>query len=98
MKLLALERELASSCDPRWVEFSKAEAKRLWELQQEGFVREAYFDTLEHTAVLVLEADSKADAESLLASLPMVENRIIRFEVIPLAPYDGYARLFERGA
>jgi len=34
----------------------------------------------------------------MLSSLPLVEQGLIRFELIPLVAYPGFARLFEIGA
>jgi len=33
-------------------------------------------------------------AEAALDSLPLVQAGLIRFELIPLSPYPGFARLF----
>lgn len=38
-----------------------------------------------------------AEARTALASLPMVAAGLIRFEVVPLRAYPGFARLFEPG-
>jgi len=45
--------------------------------------------------VLVLECMDVAEAETALASLPMVAAGLISFEVVPLRAYPGFARLFE---
>ena len=37
-----------------------------------------------------------AEAQQVLASLPLVQAGLITFEVIPLVPYPGFARLFEK--
>ena len=96
MKILALEKELHNKLLDPVDSLLKAEAERLWELQQSGFVREAYFNENDHTAVLVLESINIETARLVLSSLPLVETGWIEFEVIPLVPYNGYARLFTR--
>lgn len=95
MKVLALERENPGA-DMRagTAEILREEAARVWELQQAGVIREVYFRADRSAAVLVLECPSAADAGSILATLPLVERGLIEFEVIPLAPYTGFARLF----
>jgi muconolactone delta-isomerase len=72
----------------------KDEARRVWELQQSGAFREIYFNADQHTAVLMLECSDMDAARQLLATLPLVQAGLITFDVIPLVPYDGYARLF----
>ena len=71
-----------------------AEAARVWELVQGGIIRESYFRADRPEAVLVLECTDADDARAILASLPLVQAGLIMFEVIPLAPYSGFARLF----
>ena len=71
------------------------EARRVWELYESDRVREIYLraDGLPGV-VLVLECDDLADAERLVAALPVLEAGLLDFEVIPLRPYVGLRRLF----
>ena len=94
MKILALERDQPGLTDADFQPHLKAEAARAWELHQASVIRELYFDPREHTAVLMLECASLEDAQAALATLPLVEHGLIEFELIPLVPYDGFARLF----
>jgi len=94
MKFLALERELAGATADKFQPHLKDEARRVWELQQTGALREIYFHAEEHTSVLMLECADEAEVRRLLATLPLVQAGLIEFNVIPLAPYDGFARLF----
>ena len=94
MKFLALECELPGATAQAFQPLLKAEARRIWELQQSGALREVYFNAEQHTAVLVLECPNVEAAHRLLATLPLVQAGLITFDVITLVPYDGYARLF----
>lgn len=94
MKLIAIERETAGKTAADFQPHLRAEALRAWELYQQGVIRELYFDSEQRRAVLVLECESAASARQALASLPLVREGLITFEVIPLAPYDGFGRLF----
>ena len=96
MKILALEKELPGATGEKFLPVLKDEARRVWELQQSGSLREIYFDASQHTAVLVLECGTVNEAQQLLAGLPLVTAGLIEFQLIPLAPYDGFARLFDR--
>jgi muconolactone delta-isomerase len=96
MKILALERDKQGATDADFAPHLKAEAARVWELYQQGVVRELYFHRDEHTAVLVLEAESVDVAREVLGTLPLVKSGLINFELIPLVPYSGFERLFER--
>ena len=44
--------------------------------------------------VLILECGGTAHAEEILSSLPLVREKLITFELIPLKAYPGFARLF----
>lgn len=94
MKILALEHEHPSSSGPDFKPHLQAEAARVWELHQAGIIRELYFHRDEHTAVLILESENLEAAQQTLASLPLVQAGLIEFELIPLAPYSGFERLF----
>ncbi len=75
-------------------EIAAAEARRAWDLHQAGTIRELYFRADFPAAVLVLECADVVQAQMALASLPMVAAGLIRFEVVPLRAYPGFARLF----
>jgi hypothetical protein len=71
------------------------EARRVWELYETDRVREIYLRADRRPGVvLVLESDDLAEAEQLVAALPMVEAGLLDFEVIPLRPYMGFRELF----
>jgi len=94
MKILALEREVPGVPEGAFAPHLREEAARAFELQQAGVVRELYFRDDEESAVLVLECESLHAAEAALATLPLVREGLIRFELVPLRPYPGFARLF----
>ena len=94
MKILALEKEILNTTPEQFVPHLKAEAARVWELYKSGQLREIYFRGNRDEAVLILECADVEDANHLLATLPLVKERLIAFEVIPLVPYPGFERLF----
>ena len=94
MKILALEKELPNVIAKESQPLLKEEARRVWELHQAGALREIYFNSNQHTAVIVLECPNVEEAQGLLSTLPLVKAGLVEFEVIPLVPYDGLARLF----
>lgn len=94
MKILAIEKELPNVKDSDYQPFLEAEARKAWELQQEGLIRELYF-TDEHCAVLILEAPNKAHARQIVDQLPLVQQKLIDFDLMALTAYPGFARLFK---
>jgi muconolactone delta-isomerase len=94
MKILAIEKDVPGVSEADCVSHLKAEAARVWELYQSGVIRELYFRADVHSAVLVLECPDIDTAKHIINSLPLVQERLIAFEIIPLIPYPGFSRLF----
>jgi hypothetical protein len=95
MKILAIEREQPGVKAEQFQSHLQAEALATWRLHQADVVRELYFRADQNTAVLVLECTDLAEAEKALATLPLVKAGLIAFDLLPLKPYPGFARLFQ---
>jgi len=94
MKILALEVELHKQKTENFDVIFKDEARAVWHQVQSGMIREIYFHAKNHTAMMILEVPGQKEAEDILSQLPLAREGFIRFDIIPLVPYDGYARLF----
>ena len=66
----------------------------MWELYQAGVIREAYFRADQSSAVLVLECSDAQEASQILKTLPLVKEDLITFNILLLAAYPGFSRLF----
>jgi muconolactone delta-isomerase len=96
MRLIALGKEVLGISDSQFTdELLRKEAARAWELHQAGVIRELYFRTDRQEAVLILECKDSDEARSLIDTLPLVQTKLIDFDIIPLKAYPGFARLFE---
>ncbi len=98
MKILALEVETPGLTAADFAPHLDAEAARAWELYQDGVIREMYFRADASEAVLILECADAEEAEAMLATLPLVQHGLIRFNIIPLRAYPGFSRLFAQDA
>jgi muconolactone delta-isomerase len=94
MKILALEKEGPQTTAEQFQLHLRAEAARVYQLYQAGLVRELYFHQDHHTAILILECATLDEAHQVLNTLPLVQAGLITFDLIPLAPYPGFSRLF----
>lgn len=94
MKFIALEVENPTATAADFEPHLQNEARCVWELEQQGMIREAYFRADQHTAVLVLECENLAQARALTDSFPLARQGLIHFDIIPLIPYSGLSRLF----
>lgn len=96
MKILAIEEEIPNVDAEAFKPYVKPEASKVWELYQASIIREAYFCQDRSEAVLMLECTDTEEAHEILASLPLVREGLITFDVIPLKPYSGFSRLFDK--
>ena len=94
MKILALEHELPGAAAQSFQRYAIEEARQVWDLYQEGLLRELYFRADRNEAVLVLECGSIEEAQGILEELPFSREGLISFETIPLKAYPGFQRLF----
>jgi hypothetical protein len=94
MKILAIERELPGATPEKFQPLLTDEARRVWELQQAGPLREIYMTDEGRRAVMILECAEAEEARQILVSLPLVKAGLIEFDLYPLMPYAGFARLF----
>jgi len=96
MKILAIEKERPGVRPEQFTPHLKNEATKAWDLYSRGIIREIYFTSEGHNAVIMLECHGKEEAEKFLNQLPLVKEGLIEFSVLPLVPYDGFERLFRR--
>lgn len=94
MKILAIEHELSRIRAEQFLPYLRAEAQQVWNLYQSGILREIYFRQDKNEAILILECENPEIAQESLFSLPLVREKLIEFEIIPLVPYPGLDRLF----
>ena len=92
MKILAIEKEIAGVDWKNAVNILNQEAKQVYQLYLADQLREIYF-TENKNAVLILEAENKDQAQQLLNTLPLVQNKMIEFDVMELRPYTGFERI-----
>ena len=89
-----MEKEVPGITKEEFKPHLRAEAAKVWELQQAGVFRELYFRKDWPGAVLILECTDVEEANEVLNTLPLVKEGLIAFDVIPLIPYPGFSRLF----
>ncbi len=96
MRILALEVEKQEVSADDIKPLLREEARKVWMLYQDDFIREIFFRADKTSAILMLECSDIEEAKQKLAKLPLVSANLIDFELIPLVPYPGFSRLFER--
>lgn len=94
MKIIAIEKEAYGAKPEDFQPHLRAEAARVYELQQEETIREIYFRQDSPDAVIILECPTIEAAQDALSTLPLVKQGLVTFDLIPLKPYPGFFRLF----
>ncbi len=96
MRIIAIEKEAPGLTKRDFVPYLRDEARQGWKLYKDGIIREMYFRGDKPEAVLILECKDEQEAQEKLATLPLVREGLISFELIPLRPYHGFERLFDK--
>lgn len=94
MQILALSRRLAGTTPERLAPWAEAEAARAFELMAAGVVRSVHMCPERPGSMIVLECASLEEARAQLATLPMVREALIEFELSRMLPYTGVRALF----
>lgn len=99
MKVLVLPKPIEGVAREEMLQHADAEIQAVWGLYAKGIVREFYSRANEPArVVLLLESESAEAAQNALATLPFARLHLIDFDVIPLAPFAGLARLAQAGS
>ncbi len=96
MKILVLPKPIEGVAREVLLQHAPAEIQAVWELYAQGICREFYTRANEAgRVVLMFECATLEAAQEALATLPFAQLHLIDFDVIPLAPFTGLARLFQ---
>jgi len=96
MKILVMPKPIEGVPREELLQHAAAEIQAVWELYAQGICREFYTRVNEPgRVVLMFECASVEAAGEALATLPFAQLHLIDFDVIPLAPFTGLARLFQ---
>ncbi len=92
MPFLAIEKELKNIPEFQRDSILKEEAKTVLSLCSEGTIKEIYFNE-HHLAVIFFDVAVIDQVNIAIASLPLVQEGFITFDVMELKPYTGFSRL-----
>lgn len=92
MKIVAIAHRSEQHAPEDFARHLDAEAERALELFAGESFREIYSRADGKGAIIVLEAKDEAEAEGLLASLPLAKLGMLRFEIYGTRPYRGFVR------
>lgn len=96
MQILVVAGLMEGIPEERLAPLGKEEALRAWELYAAGRLRWVMSRTDTRGIVALFEAADLEEARKAVGSLPMVKAGFIAAELIPLAPYVGFERLFAK--
>ena len=96
MKLFAVDRILPTATEDNIRGVVIKEALHIWMLYTKDIVRETYFRKDRPGVILVLEAESVADAKKVLSTFPMVRAGVIDFDIIPVGHFVPFGTLLDQ--
>jgi hypothetical protein len=91
MQHLAIFRVNPEATEEQQQPLGRPEAMKVWELMQADILRSIHFIP---KGVLHLETKDAAEADAYIKQLPMVRERIVSVELLPLRPFTGLKDLF----
>jgi hypothetical protein len=99
MKILVMPKPIEGVSREELLQHAPAEVRAVWDLYEQGICREFYTRANEPgRVVMMFESASVEAAKEVLATLPFARLHLIDFDLIPLAPFSGLARLFRAPA
>ncbi len=96
MKILAMDHLLPGITFEHIRPHLKSEAETAWNYYEKGIFRELYMRGDRPGAVVILECQDTAEAKKIMSTLPLVKEKLIEFDFIPLEPFAPFASLFEK--
>ncbi|MEW6196591.1 MAG: superoxide dismutase [Bacteroidota bacterium] len=97
MKIIATTKENENVKREQFTpDLLKEETRTVWELYKQRIIRDIYFRADRKDAVIIMECGDVDEAKKFLDTLPLVREKLISFDIIPLRPYDGFEILFEQ--
>ncbi|OHD53983.1 MAG: superoxide dismutase [Spirochaetes bacterium GWF1_51_8] len=94
MKILAISKLLPGVELERLQPFFKSEAEHAWRNYECGIFRELYMIGDRRGAVIILECSDTEEAKAIMGELPLVKEKLIDFDYIPLTPFIPFTSLF----
>ena len=96
MKILVMPKPIEGVSREELLQHSAEEIQAVWQLYAQGICREFYTRANEPgRVVMIFESATVEATNKALATLPFARLHLIDFDVIPLAPFTGLARLFQ---
>lgn len=84
-------RRTESFSDAQFAEMLDPEAARVRELYGDGVIRAAYSRQDVPGAILLVEAADLAEAQEIVATLPLVEKGMLETTIVHVRGYRGFA-------
>ena len=96
MQFLVIAKITEGTPSEKVLPYVKPEAEKIWEYYASDVVRSIYYIADMSGAVLMLEAENLQAAQEIVSQLPMAQNNVLNFEILPLKAYTGLEALFAK--
>lgn len=93
MKLICSLLAKSTAPPDRFMSYEKAESEQVWKLYTAGLLKEIYLRTDVIGAVIIMQCDSKVEAENAINSLPMVKAGLFDVSYMTLSEWPEMTRM-----
>lgn len=94
MRIIAISKLKSGAPKESLAALQAKEMTAEWALQKAEVLRQAHSRTDQPGAILMLEAQTAAEAQQKLAALPFVKEGLVEFDLYPYQAYEAYEGLF----
>ena len=98
MRVIAISKLKSGATKEKAAALNAKELLKEWELQKADVIRQVHSRTDQLGAIYMMEVKSVEDAKAKLASLPLVAEGLVEFDLFPYQAYDAYGTIFGKVA
>lgn len=94
MQILAIMTGADNRTEADFLSYQMEEERTVWRHWKAGLLRQMWFRTDRLGAIFLLEAENLEAVERILPEFPMIRDRLLVADLIPLRNFDGIEALF----
>jgi hypothetical protein len=98
MRIIAISKLKSGATKEKAAALFAKEMAAEWALQKADVIRQTHSRADQPGTILMLEAQSTAEAKQKLAALPLVAEGVMEFDLYPYQAYEAYEGLFGKVA
>ncbi|MBM3123881.1 MAG: hypothetical protein FJZ87_02270 [Chloroflexi bacterium] len=94
MRVIAISKLKSGAAKEKAAALNAKELLKEWELQKADVIRQVHSRADQFGSIFMMEVKTVEDAKAKLASLPLVAEGVIEFDLFPYQAYEAYGSIF----